>query len=228
MLSTAKVNAKQRNAMDLSTKEKNDLNQEKKFYCPTEGCVFSKGYGKSFKKKMLVDQHFLNCHSERKFKCANCNKSYAIEWQLTYHSKTCGIDWTCLSCNKCYKERLSLITHCKRHNHILPENAKMKKQKKSTTDSNTVQTPPTVTTQINNTNNHHSLTINSLTGLNLNNLNGLTLNHVPQLTLQPRTDSIIDHSVDGTNYLNSNFLLGLSNRSLLNLNAAANNFNVKL
>lgn len=55
MLSTTKV-TKQRNVMDLSTKEKNDLNQEKKFYCPTEGCVFSKGYGKSFKKKMLVDQ----------------------------------------------------------------------------------------------------------------------------------------------------------------------------
>lgn len=62
-------------AMDLSTKDKNDSNQEKKFYCPTEGCVFSKGYGKSFKKKMLVDQHFLNCHSERKFKCPNCGKS---------------------------------------------------------------------------------------------------------------------------------------------------------
>lgn len=43
-------------AMDLSTKDRNDQNQEKKFYCPTEGCVFSKGYGKSFKKKMLVDQ----------------------------------------------------------------------------------------------------------------------------------------------------------------------------
>ena len=41
--------------MDL-TKNSSDLNQEKKFYCPTEGCVFSKGYGKSFKKKMLVDQ----------------------------------------------------------------------------------------------------------------------------------------------------------------------------
>lgn len=120
-----------------------------------------------------------------------------------------------------------MITHCKRHNHILPENAKMKKQKKTApSDSNSVQTPPTATTQIN-TNNHHSLTINSLAGLNLNNLNGLTLNHVP-LTLQPRTDSIIDRSVDGTNYLNSNFLLGLSNRSLLNLNAAANNFNVNL
>lgn len=41
--------------MDLS-KNASDLGQEKKFYCPTEGCVFSKGYGKSFKKKMLVDQ----------------------------------------------------------------------------------------------------------------------------------------------------------------------------
>lgn len=77
-------------AMDLSTKDKNDSNSEKKFYCPTEGCVFSKGYGKSFKKKMLVDQHFLNCHSERKFKCGNCGKStccfyYCYYYFLNYH-----------------------------------------------------------------------------------------------------------------------------------------------
>ena len=46
----------QTNAIDLSVKDKGEGNCEKRFYCPTEGCVFSKGMGKSFKKKMLVDQ----------------------------------------------------------------------------------------------------------------------------------------------------------------------------
>lgn len=104
----------------------------------------------------------------------------------------------------------------------------MKKQKKITTSTpdqtnSSAQTVPTTTIS----NSHHTIAINNLASLNLNNLNNL--NHVPQFSLQPRTDSIIDHSVD-QNYLNSNFLLGLSNRSLLNLNslnaAAANNFNV--
>lgn len=113
---------------------------------------------------------------------------------------------------------MSLITHCKRHNHVLPENAKMKKQKKTITSDQTSSSQTTPTTTNSNANNHHTLSISNLASLNLNH----------QLSLQPRTDSIIDHSVDGTNYLNSNFLLGLSNRSLLNLQSAtANNFNVK-
>ena len=54
--------------MDL-TKNGSDHSQEKKFYCPTEGCVFSKGYGKSFKKKMLVDQ-------VRKFRIADSSNLF--------------------------------------------------------------------------------------------------------------------------------------------------------
>lgn len=96
----------------------------------------------------------------------------------------------------------------------------MKKQKKNASSSESNQTQTTTpTTNTLTSNHHHALTINNLASLNLN--------HVPQL--QPRTDSIIDHSVNSGGYLsnlNSNFLLGLSNRSLLNLNAAANNFNV--
>jgi len=76
-----------------------------------------------------VLQHFLNCHSERKHKCNKCGKCYAIDWQLKYHSKTCGLIWKCLTCDKSYKERLSLITHCKRHLHILPSEAKRRKPK---------------------------------------------------------------------------------------------------
>jgi hypothetical protein len=55
----------QTNAIDLSVKGSEEEDpDDKRFYCPAEGCVFSKGMGKSFKKKMLVDQvivAFINC-----------------------------------------------------------------------------------------------------------------------------------------------------------------------
>lgn len=113
---------------------------EKKYHCPVEGCSFSEQKGKHFKRKMSIDQHYLNCHSERKYKCFNCDKSYAIDWQLKYHLKTCGLIWKCLTCDKFYKERLSLITHCTRHSHVLPEEArrrktKIKKEDKSSSNS---------------------------------------------------------------------------------------------
>lgn len=78
---------------------------------------------------IMQRQHYLNCHSERKFKCFNCDKSYAIDWQLKYHIKTCGLIWKCLTCDKYYKERLSLITHCTRHSHLLPAEARRRKTK---------------------------------------------------------------------------------------------------
>ena len=63
-----------------------------------------------------------------------------------------------MTCNKCYRERLSLITHCKRHNHLLPMNAKMiKKQNK---DQNGLSSTSLIgqlngsTTQLDSNNNH--------------------------------------------------------------------------
>ncbi|RWS06649.1 ATM interactor-like protein [Dinothrombium tinctorium] len=117
-----------------------DVNGENftKYYCSVDGCVFSKGMGKFFKRKMLVDQHFLNTHSEKRHICPKCSKPYSIDWQLKHHLKSCGIEWKCLSCDKVYRERLSLITHCKRHSHLLPENAKIRKSKEAAVKSSTI------------------------------------------------------------------------------------------
>ncbi|XP_053209544.1 ATM interactor-like [Panonychus citri] len=112
---------------------------EKKYHCPVEGCSFQ-SKGKHFKRKMSIDQHFLNCHSERKYKCFNCDKSYAIDWQLKYHLKTCGLIWKCLTCDKFYKERLSLITHCTRHSHVLPDEARRRKTKSKKEDKSSSST----------------------------------------------------------------------------------------
>ncbi|RWS29646.1 ATM interactor-like protein [Leptotrombidium deliense] len=87
---------------------------------------------------MLVEQHFLNSHCEKKHICPKCGKPYSIDWQLKHHLKSCGLEWKCLSCHKVYKERLSLITHCKRHAHILPENAKIRKAKDVNDKLNTI------------------------------------------------------------------------------------------
>lgn len=104
----------------------------------------------------LITQHVLNCHSVRKYKCFNCEKSYAIDWQLKYHLKTCGFIWKCATCDKTYKERLSLITHCTRHSHVLPVEAqrrtrtKAKKEEKKESDNVQVMIFPVVMPSQNN------------------------------------------------------------------------------
>ena len=53
-----------------------------------------------------------------------CDKRYAFAWQLKHHAEACGKIWSCLSCDKTYSERLSLVIHCKRHAHVLPDDAR--------------------------------------------------------------------------------------------------------
>ena len=48
--------------------------------------------------RLCVPKHILNCHTQKRHKCSNCGKQYAIEWQLKYHLKTCGSLWTCSTC----------------------------------------------------------------------------------------------------------------------------------
>lgn len=64
----------------------------------------------------------------RPFICDLCLKAFAFDWQLNHHKKSCGKTWSCLGCDKTYAERLSLITHCKRHGHRLPEEARFRKK----------------------------------------------------------------------------------------------------
>ena len=89
------------------------------YHCPFKECAFNEKKG--LKRKFLLDQvnlkfilnnafylsflklflpkkHLLNCHTAKRFKCSNCEKQYAIEWQLKYHLKTCGRNWICLTC----------------------------------------------------------------------------------------------------------------------------------
>ncbi|CAG2105023.1 unnamed protein product [Medioppia subpectinata] len=103
--------------------------EDNRFNCPIDGCVYGLSGDKHFKRKLFLTQHIANKHSEKKFSCEKCHKKYAIEWQLKYHEKSCGLQWRCGSCPKSYTERLSLIMHCKRHSHVLSPNDCIKKCK---------------------------------------------------------------------------------------------------
>lgn len=69
---------------------------------------------------------------------------------MKYHLKTCGFIWKCATCDKTYKERLSLMTHCTRHSHVLPVEAqrrtrtKAKKEDKKEPDNVQVMIFPVV------------------------------------------------------------------------------------
>ncbi|XP_054162648.1 uncharacterized protein LOC128960556 [Oppia nitens] len=96
------------------------MGDNNRFNCPIDGCNYAINGGKYFKRQLFLNQHIANKHSEKKFICEKCHKKYAIEWQLKYHKKSCGVEWECGSCDKRYTERLSLVMHCKRRSHILP------------------------------------------------------------------------------------------------------------
>lgn len=65
-------------------------------------------------------------------------------WQLKYHKKSCGVQWACKSCEKIYKERTSLLVHCKRSGHELPTNAKIRNQNQNQTPVNNILLMPII------------------------------------------------------------------------------------
>ncbi|KAI1288407.1 ATM interactor [Halotydeus destructor] len=99
--------------------------------CPHMGCSYADGGGKVFKTKANMKQHLANMHDEKEFICSLCTKSFAFDWQLRSHLKACGKQWKCHNCGKLYSERLSLVKHCKRKSHQLPEEAIFRGKKPS-------------------------------------------------------------------------------------------------
>lgn len=114
------------------------------FYCPVLGCKYNLNFGKpskSFKTQKLLKQvsystfynvfsfycnckkyndfilkHCIKVHSDKKYKCDNCDKGFPLESTLKSHRVTCGVRYSCY-CGVQYKSPEAFLTHTKRKQH---------------------------------------------------------------------------------------------------------------
>lgn len=55
-------------------------------------------------------------HSDKKYKCDNCEKGFPLESTLRSHRITCGVIYSCF-CGVQYKSPEAFLTHTKRKQH---------------------------------------------------------------------------------------------------------------
>jgi len=108
------------------TLRRNDETQQ--YACPIKYCKYSLNSNRYFAKFKQVKQHYLKCHGDKKYACTMCEKSFASPTYLSQHAKSCGKQFVC-SCGWSYNSRETLITHCKRKSHTLPEDGGNGKEK---------------------------------------------------------------------------------------------------
>lgn len=103
--------------------------EEVKFHCPYDECLYSEGSARYFSKKFNLKQHLLKVHTQKSFSCQKCHvKKFSTEKLLAYHEKNCGLNWSC-SCGLKYDMRETLLTHARRTLHKLPDNIRPPKRK---------------------------------------------------------------------------------------------------
>ncbi|XP_053678020.1 oocyte zinc finger protein XlCOF6 [Anopheles nili] len=103
------------------------------FYCPYVSCVYYQtpaecdNGARFFSSFRSLKQHYLKVHSERKFGCEACGKSFATASFLRHHHLSCGRKFICDHCSYSYGSREALLTHAKRKQHGYEELLLMKK-----------------------------------------------------------------------------------------------------
>nr|XP_018897617.1 PREDICTED: ATM interactor-like [Bemisia tabaci] len=118
-----------------SSLEKKSDNVIYQYYCPVKFCQYHDNI-KSNKKKIFFDQlkylkqHFLKVHSEKRFTCSRCDKSFSIEAALKRHLGECGIEFKC-SCGQSYSSRHNLLLHATRKNHSVDDKYRRLKMAKT-------------------------------------------------------------------------------------------------
>ncbi|CAH8392790.1 unnamed protein product [Eruca vesicaria subsp. sativa] len=92
-------------------KQKSDEEVRKKVYvCPEPTCVYhdpSRALGDI----TGIKKHYCRKHGEKKFKCEQCPKSYAVESDFKAHSKICGTKEYRCYCGTTFTRRDSYDTH---------------------------------------------------------------------------------------------------------------------
>ncbi|XP_064625216.1 ATM interactor-like [Lineus longissimus] len=92
------------------------------YHCPVAGCKYQMGAERYFNSYATLKQHFKVVHKEKKFICDFCGFKFGVESAMKRHKNTCGVIFKCGTCGCPYATREALLTHCKRKQHIVPEN----------------------------------------------------------------------------------------------------------
>lgn len=94
------------------------------YYCPVVKCKYNayEENGKNhFRSRKYLRQHFLKVHATKDVKCTKCDKQFANETLKMQHERVCGLLFKCRDCEWTYSSRESLLTHCRRKKHSIPE-----------------------------------------------------------------------------------------------------------
>ncbi|XP_013396813.1 ATM interactor-like [Lingula anatina] len=105
-------------------------------------CIYRKDGGhKHFPVFKKLKQHFMKVHAEKKYQCSKCSRNFGLDRDRKWHEESCGVTYTCKSCDHWYFTREALATHCSRANHPYPQEYKPKKASIAKSKGSAV-TPP--------------------------------------------------------------------------------------
>ncbi|XP_059164401.1 uncharacterized protein LOC131947266 isoform X2 [Physella acuta] len=90
------------------------------FHCPVSDCIYNSQSQRYCKSLEILRTHYMKMHSEKKFSCKKCGKSFGLERDCQRHEKECGDTFTCPDCEKTYTNRSALIRHCDCNGHRKP------------------------------------------------------------------------------------------------------------
>ncbi|KAL1810121.1 hypothetical protein ACET3Z_027111 [Daucus carota] len=85
-------------------------NHKRVYVCPEESCVHHDP-SRALGDLTGIKKHFFRKHGEKKWKCDNCSKKYAVQSDWKAHLRICGTrDYKC-DCGTLFSRRDSFITH---------------------------------------------------------------------------------------------------------------------
>lgn len=109
----------------------NDVNTESQYFCPEKECNYNitdNPLAPHFKSQKYLRQHYLKVHAARTLKCIKCIKLFASQALLAAHERMCGQKFECKDCGWSYDSRESLLTHCRRKGHNMPDTTTTRKR----------------------------------------------------------------------------------------------------
>ncbi|KAJ8467537.1 hypothetical protein OPV22_030089 [Ensete ventricosum] len=132
--------------------------RKKVYVCPEPTCVHHNP-GRALGDLTGIKKHYCRKHGEKKWKCDNCSKKYAVQSDWKAHSKICGTRQYKCECGTIFSRRDSFMTHRAFCDALAQENKKLSQPLMATMASSLQgQAPPSLVMPIQHTSNTSSST----------------------------------------------------------------------